>query len=227
MAQSCTLTGPPMATRRLERTLRPRVDDRHLDVVAPSEEVGDGVELARQRVALGVRRVAALQRAAEVAGADRLELVGQLVRARARLHDGEGAARVADDVGVGGEVHAGVHRPRARLLAQRPRHLGRTHPAVAVPLGPAVAQADPVHHAVAGEPVVGRGLGRRDGIRPVAQVAAREALGHVPGHGQLGRRDLLEHGREIALQVGIGGDGHGCAPLLVGHENGHPVVHTS
>ena len=35
------------------------VDDRHLHVVAPPEEVRDGIELARQRIALGVRGVAA------------------------------------------------------------------------------------------------------------------------------------------------------------------------
>ena len=47
-------------------------------------------------------------------------------------------------------------RPRAGLLAERARHLRRAHPAVAVPLGPAVPQPDPVHHPVAGEPVVAR-----------------------------------------------------------------------
>ena len=189
---------------------RLRVHDRHLDVVAPAEEIGDGVELPRQWVALRVRRVAAFQRAAEIAGADRLELVAQLVGACAGLHDGEGASRMADDVGVGREVHAGVHRPRAGLLAERTRHLGRAHPTVPVPLGAPVTQPDPVHHPVTGEPVVGRGLGGRDGIRPVAEVAAGEGFRYVPGDGQLGRGDLFEHGREIALQVRIGADGHGC-----------------
>ena len=221
MAQSCTLTGPPMATRRLERTLACRVDDRHLDVVAPAEEIGDGVELTRERVALGVGRVAAVERAAEVTGPDRVELVGQLVRARPRLDDGEGAARMPDDVGVGREVHARVHRTRVGLLAEDARHLGRAHPAVAVPLGPPVTQPDPVHHPVAGEPVVGRGFGRRGGIGAVAQVAAVEGLGHVAGDGQVGRRDLFEDGGEVALQVRIGGHGHGC-PLCRAENTANP-----
>ncbi len=137
-AQSCTLTGPPIVTReRAHPALR--IDDRHLDLVAPPEEVGHRVELAGERVALGVGRVAAVERAAEVAGPDRLELVGQLVRERARFHDGKGAGRVADDVGVGCEVHAAVHRTGAGLLAEGARDFGRPHPAVAVPLGPPVA----------------------------------------------------------------------------------------
>ena len=178
---------------------RRRVDDRHLDVVAPAEEVGDGVELAGQRVPLGVRRVAALESAAEVARADRLELVGQLVGPCAGLDDGEGASRVPDHIRVRREVHLGVHGAGPRRLPQRARHLGGPDPAIAVPLGPAVAQPDAVHHPVAREPVVGRRLGHGDGIGAVAQVAAIESLGHPAGHRQLGRRHLLVHGSESAL----------------------------
>ena len=187
-----------------------RVQDRDLDVVAPAEEVGDGVELTRQRVPLGVCRVAAGERAAEVAGADGLELVAQLVRTRPGLDDGEGTAGVPDHVGVRCEVHAGVDRARPGLLAEGPRHLGGTDPAIAIPLGSPVTEPDPVHHAVAGEPVVGGRLGGRDGIGPVAQIAAAQGLGQPAGDGQFGRRHLLEHGCEIALQVRIGGHGHDC-----------------
>ena len=186
-----------------------RIHDRHFDVVAPSVEIGDGVELARERVALGVRRVPALQCPVEVAGTYGFQVAAQFVRAGTCLHDGEGAPGMADDIGVGCEVHPGVHRPRPGLLAECQRHLRRTHPAVPIPLGPTLTQTDPVHHAVAGEPVIGGGLGGGDRIRPVPQVAAAQDVGHVPGHLEIGRSDLFEHRGIIALQVRIGGDGHG------------------
>ena len=56
------------------------VDHRVLHHVAPTPEIGHGVELARCRVAFGVGRIAAGQRAVEVARADSVELVGELVR---------------------------------------------------------------------------------------------------------------------------------------------------
>ena len=115
------------------------VEDRHLDVVAPTEEVGHGVELVGQRIPLGMGRVAALERAAEVTRADRLELVAQLVWPRPGLHDGEGAPRVPDDIRVGRKVHPGVHVSGPGLLAEGARHIGGPNPAVPVPLGTPVA----------------------------------------------------------------------------------------
>ena len=213
-----------MVTRRAERTTPSASTTRDLDVVPPTEEVGHRVELARERIALGVGRVAATEGAAEITGAHRLQVVGQLVRERAGLHDGERAAGVADHVGIGSEVHAGVHRTGSRLFAEEARHLGRTDPAIAVPLGPPVAQPDAVHHAVPGEPVVRRRFGGRCRVGTVAQIAAAEGIGQLTGHGEVGRRDLFEHGRKVALQVRIGGDGHGC-PLRSG-ENGHSNIGT-
>ena len=70
-------------------------------------------------VELGVRGEAAGQRAAEVARADGVQLVGQLIGQRAGLDGGERAPGVGDDVGVGGEVHVLVHRAARPLLAER------------------------------------------------------------------------------------------------------------
>ena len=123
-----------------------RVDDDVLDVV-PGPEVGDGVQLAGGVVELGVRGEAAGQGPAEVARADGVQLIGQLVRQRPGLDGGQGAPAVGDDVGVGGEVHVLVHRAaRPLVVVLRGDGLG-ADPPVAVPLGLAVAQPHAVHHA--------------------------------------------------------------------------------
>ena len=111
-------------------------DHRVLHDVAPAPEVRERVQLAGLRVALGVGGVAAGQRAVEVARPDRVELVGELVRAGAGLDDGEGAAGVADHVGVAGEVHvrraparaAPARRGPRRLAADAPTGCGTTRP---------------------------------------------------------------------------------------------------
>ena len=214
MAVSCTLTGPPMVTRRDERTRASRVEDGHLDVVAPPEEIGHGVELAGQRVPLGVRRVAAVERAAEVAGADGLQLVGQLVGPRPGLDDGEGAAGVADDVGVGREVHAGVHgtgrgsSPRARATsAERTQRL-RYHSARPSRRRIPCTIPSPVNQWYVA------GSGAETGIGPVAQVAAAEGLGDLAGHGQLGRRHLLEHRAKLPCRYGLAATVTACPPSV-------------
>ena len=78
--------------------------------------------------------------AVEVARADGVELVGELIGAGPGLDDCEGSAGVADDVGVGREVEAGVQGAGARLLSQGSGHVARAHPPVAIPLGLAVTQ---------------------------------------------------------------------------------------
>ena len=106
---------------------------------------------------------------------------------------GERAAVDADDVGV--------------------RDLVAAHPPVAVPLGPAVAQPHAVDHAVAGEPVVGAGVGRRLRVGPDAQQAAGQLGGHAAGDGQVGGGHLLGDGGEVAVEERLGGGGHGVAPV--------------
>ena len=66
---------------------------------------------------------------------------------------------------------------------------------VAVPLGIAAAQANPVHHAVPEEPVVLRRVGHRLGVRAVAQPATLEFGRDLPGRRQVERGDLL--GRRV------------------------------
>ena len=73
----------------------------------------------------------------------------------------------------------------------------------------AVAQAHAVHHALAHEPVVAlaRVVQR---VGPDAQVAAVEEVGQRAGHRQVGRGQLLGHGREVVPQVAVGGGAVGC-----------------
>jgi DNA-binding CsgD family transcriptional regulator len=131
------------------------VDDDVADVI-PGPEVRDSVQLTGLAIGLGVRGEAAAQRAAEVARSERVQLIGELVRQRACLRGGQGPPAMTDDVHVGREVHALVHRAgRPRLVHRRSQPPG-AHPAVPVPLGPSVAQPDPVHHARPEEPVVVR-----------------------------------------------------------------------
>ena len=69
-----------------------------------------------------------------------------------------------------------------------------------------------MHHAVAGEPVVGGRVGRLDRVRPVAEVAAVQLVGERAGDGQVERRDLLvDRGVvpvEVAVRADFGGRGH-------------------
>src|SRR5690606_2766801 len=102
----------------------------------------------------------------------------------ARLDEGEGAAVHADDVGV----------DDLALVA--------LHPPVAVPLGPPVAQADAVDHAVADEPVVAGGVGGGAGVGADADEAPGQLVGDRAGHLQLGDRDLLGHRRVVAVEPG-------------------------
>ena len=70
------------------------------------------------------------------------------------------------------------------------RRLRSAHPAVAVPLGLAVADADAVHHAVADEPVVQLGIDLADRVRAVAQVPPVQVVRDRPDHLEIGERVL-------------------------------------
>ena len=92
------------------------------------------------------------------------------------------AARVADDVGVGGQVEGGVHRSTPRLLAERRSHVGRADVPVPVPLGLAVGEPQAVQSCRR------RGTSGRSGIRLVdrvrtdPQISAVEVVGKLSGH---------------------------------------------
>jgi hypothetical protein len=102
---------------------------------------------------------------------------------------------MTDDVHVGREVHPLVHRAdRPRLTHRRSQPPG-SYPAVPVPLGPSVAQPDPVHHAWPQEPVVVRVV-QAERIRPVAQVTAVQLARHAAGDRQVEGGDLVGCRRE-------------------------------
>jgi DNA-binding CsgD family transcriptional regulator len=165
------------------------VDDDVPDVI-PGPEVRDSVQLTGPVIGLGVRGEAASQRAAEVARPERVQLIGKLVRQRARLCGGQGPPGMTDDVHVGREVPALIYRAgRPRLVHRRGQPPG-SHPAVPVPLGPAVAQPDPVHHARPEEPVIVRVV-QAERIRSVAQITAVQLGWHAAGDRQVEGGDLV------------------------------------
>ncbi len=198
------------------------VDHRVLDLVAPTPVVRHCVQLARLGIALRVRGVPTGQRAVEVAHPDGAELAVELVRAGAGFDDRERAAGVADHVGIGGEVHAAVHRTARPLLAERVGDIRRADEPFAVPLRLAVAQLHAVHHPVAGEPVVGRGVGG-DGVRPVAQVAPVEPVGDRAGHLEVGGRQLVTDGRVVPFEVPVR---HSLNQIMKGVRGQRAVRHT-
>ena len=85
------------------------------------------------------------------------------------------------------------------LIIDSPSQRLRAHPAVAVPLGAALAQADAVHHAVPGEPVPRRLAGQRVGA--VAQVAAGELGRERAVDREVDGVDLVRHRGEVPGHV--------------------------
>ena len=160
------------------------------------------MQLTGIRVALRMRGVAARQRSVEVARADRVEFVGELDVGDAGFDQREGLSGMPDHVGVRTDTGQPEVTGR-RLLAERLRGLRTTHPSVAVPLGLAVADADAVHHAVADEPVIERGIDLADRVRAVAQVPAVEIVRNRPDHLEVGQRVLTVDRRELALEVAV------------------------
>jgi hypothetical protein len=157
--------------------------------------------------------VAVREATVEIGVADGVELVGQLHRPGACLHDGQGLAAQADHVGVGG-VHAGMALAGHRLLAEVLAHLRRADHAGVVPVGLAAAEADAMDHAVADEPVVGGGIDGRDRVGPVAEVATLQLGGERALDGELGGGDVTGEGGVGALQPLVLDDGHGVLLVL-------------
>ncbi len=158
--------------------------------------VAEEVQFAGGRAGLRVGGHRGVQPAAEVVRSLGVQVAGQLV-GQGGLDQGEGAARVPDDVGVGGA--GGEVAPAVAVV--HPRPVGEpagAHPAVAVGDGPAALQAHPVDHAVAEEPVAGGGVGR---VRAVAQVPAGQLGRDRAGHRQVVRGEFLGDRRVVAGQV--------------------------
>lgn len=174
------------------------VVDHQVTYVVPGGVVRDGVQLVGPRVVLGVRREGTFKGGAEVVRAHGVEVAVELVRQRPALLEGEDAALVRDDVGVGGEV-VGRHLARVRL-AQLLCHGSRSDPPIAVPLGAAVAQPDAVHHPVALHPVVRPGILQTEDVRTDPQITAVQLAGYPARHRQPKGRQLLGDRRERPLQ---------------------------
>ena len=94
-----------------------------------------------------------------------------------------------------------------RVLTEEIERLVGAHPAVPVRDGLAVAQLDGVEHAVAGEPVIRRRVGR-DGVGTVAQVAAVDLGRDRAVDGEVGDGELVLDGREVPDQVLVLDGGH-------------------
>ena len=176
-----------------------RADDQVPDAV-PGRVVGDRVQLVGPDVELGVRGERALERAPEVVRADGVQLVVEFVRQWPALLEREDPPPVGDHMGVAREV---VRRHGTGVgLAELLRHLRGAHPAVAVPLGPALTQPHPVHHAVAEHPVVGAWVLQAQDVGAVAQVAAVQLTRDAAGDRQVEGRQLLGDRLERTLQEG-------------------------
>ena len=195
--------------RPVDRQLAVGVGTVIRDVRLEDAAVSEEVQLAGRRADLRMRGHRIDQLAAEVVGAQRLQVVGDLVGQR-RLDQRQRLAGVVDDVGVG---DAGPQVAGAIGVVEREVLLEAVgaHPAVAIPGGAAALDADAVDHAVAGEPVCGR-LSR---VGPVAQVPAVEfgRDGALDGQVELGQ--LIGHGRVVVslkelagAEQGGGGIGH-------------------
>ena len=104
--------------------------------------------------------------------------------------------------------------PAGERFAQRLARLGSAHPAIAVPLCLAVADADAVHHSVTHEPVVELGVDLADRIGAVSQVPTVEMVRDPPGDLQVGKRVLLVQRGEFTLEIpaGHGGTPHVSVP---------------
>ena len=179
-------------------------DDDVLDVVEPLRPgVHHGVHLAGAGIELRMRGEPAGERPEEVVAADAGQFAIEFHRTAAGLDDRPDPPGVRDDVRVGPcgravPVGSGDVRGATRL-----GDAAAPDVAVAVPLRATAAQAHAVDHAVAEEPVVGRRVGRRDRIRAVAQVESVELDGQFAHDRQVGRRDLLGHRGEVALEIGV------------------------
>src|SRR6185437_6061483 len=141
--------------------------------------------------------------AVEVTRTGGAQILGQLVVGDPAFHQSKYPAGMADNVGVGAQQFQARSDGSAagRGLTEPARHGRGADPAIAVPVRLAVSQADAVHHAVAGEPVVGLRVDVRDGIRPVAHVSPVEVGWDGAGDGQFGDRALISHRRVVARKV--------------------------
>ena len=179
------------------------IDDRVLHGVAPGRAVRNGVQLTGFRVALGVRGVPAGQCPAEVAYSDGVQLVGEFVVRETAFDQSNRLAGVSDHVGVGADGEYAVMAGRCGF-AECLGRVGSAHPAIAVPLGLAVADADAVHHAITDEPVVELRIDLADRVGAVSQIPSVEVVRDRPDDLEVGERVLLVQWGEFPLEIAAG-----------------------
>ncbi len=148
-------------------------DDDMPDRVEVRSVVADRVQLARFRVAVRMRAERLPQRAVERVVRDGVQVVVELDRRCAGFHQRPDPARVAEHVRVH-RIPARIARARRGRLTERLADRIRAYPAVAVPERQSCLDPHAVHHPVAGEPVIGRRIGRRHRIRADAQITPIE-----------------------------------------------------
>ena len=163
--------------------------------------VADGMGLAGQRIEMRVGGEAPGEEAVKVAARAGLEQVGDFDRQAAGLDDGPDLSAHRDNVRVRTTETAG--RAGDRRLAEGLADFSRADPAVAVPERLAAFEADAVQHAVAGEPVMGGGIGRCEGVRSVAQVEAVEGGGDGAGDLEVRQRVLILQRGVDAGEIGV------------------------
>ena len=192
--------------------------DGEVGEVRPGVVVGDGVQFSGERVADRVRGEAGREGAVEVDPGQGFESGADLERERAAVPEGEGASGVPDQARVGGVAQSAAGTGGGEF-AERPGDPVAAQQAVAVPLGAAAAQAQAVHHGVAGEGVVERGVVGADRVGADPQQGAVELDRELAADGQVGVGDLLgdravSAAQEVRGGVGVVG-GHRGSPLHI------------
>ena len=165
------------------------------------------MQLAGFRVAVRVRGVAAGQGAAEVAGADGVEFVGEFVVGARRLDERQGlAGMVRSHWCWRRSTHAGAQSVRPVCARRGPwRDRGAAHPAIAVPLAPCRRGCGcraPCRRPRTSDRSPGRPRRR---VGPVAQVAPVEVVRNVPSDLEINGGHLGTHRRHHPSQVWVVG----------------------
>ena len=141
-----------------------------MDRVQVFGEVTNCVQFAGVRIQMRMRAEGVLKRAFKRVMGHRLQFIGQLHRVATSFDHCPRLACVANHIGVD-RVARGMTWARLGLFAQGGAHRFRTHPAVAIPQGLTVFEAQSMHHAVAHKPVIGRRVWGRGRVRADAQIA--------------------------------------------------------
>ena len=113
------------------------------------------MQIARCGVALGVRRKAGLEKAAEVRAGGGVQFVVEFNRVRAAFNGREGAPHKGEDMGIRAEV--GIARWTTGIdRAQSLKRSSGADDAISIPFGLSITEPDTMQHTFAHELVVRR-----------------------------------------------------------------------